>query len=335
MPHPIRLAVVGAGIFARDAHLPALLAQPDRFEIVALYSRTRANAEALAEKFALRADISTDLDALLARPDIDAVDLLLPIEALAPAVEQALRAGKHVISEKPIAPDVATGERLLGLYANYPQQVWMVAENWRYEQAFAAAAEIVQRGDLGTIYAADWALYIPVLPGNKYYHTDWRRSGTFPGGFLLDGGVHHVAVLRQTLGEIASVSAQVKQMRPDLPPADTLSAALEFERGLLGAYTVTYGAGASWANALHVVGERGALRVDRGLVELFLGGEPLPALTFDNSSVNHELTAFADAVQRGQAHRNTPEQALQDVAVVEAMLESAESGRRVQPKRFV
>ena len=83
---------------------------------------------------------------------------------------------------------------------------------------------------------------MPLKPGNKYYHTDWRRSGTFPGGFLLDGGVHHVAALRQVVGEIVSVSAEVRQVRADLPPADTLSAALEFESGVIGSYSVTYAA---------------------------------------------------------------------------------------------
>jgi predicted dehydrogenase len=136
MREPIRLALIGAGIFARDAHVPALrtMGDPlgDRFEIVAVYSRTRATAEALLPLLPGKPDICTDLTTLLRRSDIEAVDVLLPIEALPAAVDMALAAGKHVVSEKPLAPDVASGRRLLNIYANHPQQVWMVAENVRF-----------------------------------------------------------------------------------------------------------------------------------------------------------------------------------------------------------
>lgn len=334
MPDRIRIALAGAGIFARDAHVPALLALQDRFEIVAIYSRTRENAESLAAALPFQPEITTNLDDLMRRDDIHAIDLLLPIDLLAPSVDLALASGKHVVSEKPMAPDVATGERLLSIYSNHPKQVWMVAENWRYENAFRAAADFVASGALGAIYSVHWALSIPLVPGNKYYGTAWRRSGTFPGGFLMDGGVHHVAVLRQVLGEIVGVSAMVKQMRADLPPADTLSASLEFASGVIGSYTVTYTAGAPWNNALHLTAEHGSLRLDRGLIEVTLDGKAHPVTFSDNHSVNDELTAFADAVQHGTQHRNPPAEGLNDVAVVEAMLMSAQTGTRIAPRRF-
>jgi predicted dehydrogenase len=334
MPERIRIALIGAGTFARDAHVPALLTLQDRFEIAAVYSRTRATAEALIASMPVKPEITTNLDELMQRRDIDALDLLLPIDLLPSAVDLALASGKHVISEKPIAPDAATGERLLSIYQNHPAQVWMVAENWRCEDSFRAAAELVARGDLGAVFAAHWALSIPLVPGSKYYLTAWRRSGTFPGGFLLDGGVHHVAVLRQILGEITRVSAFVKQMRADLPPADTLSAALEFERGMIGSYTVTYTAGAPWVNALHIVGERGALRVDRDFLETTIDGAAQRVDFPEHKSVNVEFAAFADAIQHGTRHMNSPQTALNDVAVIEALLEAARTRAAVTPRRF-
>ena len=115
MADPIRLGLIGAGVFMRDDHVPALKALTDRFDGVAVYSRTRTSAEALQAHLPHPADIYTDLDQLLARPDIEAVDIVLPIENLPWAVEKALAAGKHIISEKPITPDVATGRRMLEL----------------------------------------------------------------------------------------------------------------------------------------------------------------------------------------------------------------------------
>ena len=326
----IRIALVGAGIFARETHLPALLRLADEFEVIAVYSRTRANAASLAESLPTAAVLYTDLDELLADPAIEAVDLVLPIQHQPAVIEKGLQAGKHVVSEKPMAADVATARRLLGLYRSGPasnRQVWMVAENWRYESAFARAAKLVAEGAIGKPITCSWSLHLPVNPANKYYHTEWRRSGEFPGGFLMDGGVHHAAALRLILGEVERVAATVRQVRPDLPPADTLAASLHFANGVIGSYLVTYAAPAPWSGALHVTGEAGSLRVDRGLIELAAGGEVQPIETTGREGVQGELSAFAAAVRTNAPHRNLPEEGLRDVAVVEAMLRSAASGR--------
>lgn len=328
MLHPIRIALIGAGIFAHNAHLPALLAMPDRFHIAAVYSRTEERARALVERIPYPADAMTDLAALLARNDVDAVDILLPIDQLPSAVDMALAAGKHVISEKPIAPDIATGRRLLRVHAHHPDQVWMVAENWRYEEAFQQAGMLVRSGAIGRPLALSWSLHIPMREGNKYYGTAWRRSGSFPGGFLLDGGVHHVAALRMVAGEIASVSAMTAQMHADLPPADTLSAALEFESGLIGHYAASYTAASPFPSYLTIVGERGAIQCDRGYLALRTDERDETRELGESRSVNRELLAFAEAIERGAPHLNTPASALQDVAVVEAMLRSSQEGRR-------
>jgi predicted dehydrogenase len=332
---PIRLGLIGAGIFARDAHLPSLKALADTFEIAAVYSRTQSTAESFARLLPKPPQVYTDLAAMLANPNIDAVNVLLPIEQLAGAVEQSLAAGKHVISEKPIAPDVETGRKLLTGYTGRTDQVWMVAENWRYEGAFLQASEVIQHGEIGQPLVFHWALHIPFMPEGKYYQTEWRRSGTFPGGLLMDGGVHHVAVIRLVLGEIASVSAEITQMRPDLPPADTLSAALRLDSGVIGHYTVNYTANAAFQTYLSVVGTKGSLRVSRDQVEVSVGHSTRSTDFGYSDGVRAELSAFAAAINDGAPHRNSPQAALQDVAVVEAILNSAASGSRVTPERFI
>jgi len=334
--NPIRLGLVGTGIFARDAYLPALQSLGTTFEITAVYSRHLENAEAITAKLTHAANAYDDLDALLDDDHVEAVALLLPIHVMPDAIEQALAAGKHVISEKPAAPDVATGRKLLDLYhQHHADQVWMVAENWRYDPALSHAVEMVRSQEVGAPLICHWPQYIDVSPDNKYYQTEWRRSGAFPGGFLLDGGVHHVAGLRLILGEIASVSAVTTQMRPDLPPADTLNAALEFDSGLTGTYSVTYAHGAPWPSALYVVCERGALRVQPGEVEITAEDGVCRVERANYVGVERELAAFATAIREGTSHDNTPEAGLQDVAVIEAMLRSAETGQRIAPERFV
>jgi predicted dehydrogenase len=325
---PIRLALLGAGIFARDAHLPSLRALSDRFTITAVYSRTAATAQSLADEIGPDVKIYTDLAALLLAPDIDAVDVVLPIPVMPPVVAQALASGKHVISEKPLAPDVATCRQLLAAYQQ-ARQVWMVAENWRYESAYVQAAELVKDGAIGRPITCQMALYLPMPPGSKYFNTPWRRTGEFAGGALVDGGVHHVSALRLVVGEIAAVTAMTAHVSTTFASADTLSATLHFANGVIGSYLVTYAAGAPWSGALHLVGEAGAMRVQRGEIELTRGKETTVIACPKFDGVQNEFAAFAAAITTGQPHSNTPEAGLLDVAVIEAMLRSAQSGALV------
>lgn len=333
---PVRLALIGAGVFARDAHLPSLLRRPDRFEIAAVYSRSAESAQALARAIPYPVAQFTDLDALLARPDIEAVDIVLPIPVMPTVIAQALAAGKHVLSEKPIAPTVAAGRALLAQSAHRSQPqsllpVWMVGENWRYEEAFRRAAQLVHERTIGAPVTCSWAIHSPMTPSSKYYHTAWRRDSSIPGGLLLDGGVHHAAILRLILGEIVEVRAVARQVSPDLHPLDTLSASLRFASGALGNYLVTYATAAPWPAALHIAGSSGALRVLRDRIELIRNGatETIACTGFDG--VEKELLAFAEAIRTGAPHLNPPEEALADLAVIEAMLIAASTGEAVNP----
>lgn len=327
---PVRLALVGAGIFARDAHVPSLLRLPESFELVAVYSRTEASATALAQAIPHPVKIYTDLTKLLADDEIEAVDIVLPIDVIPAVVTQALASGKHVLSEKPIAGDVATGRRMIEAYVHRDQQVWVVGENYRYEEAYLQAAALVQSGAIGRVVTCHLAHYAPILPSSKYYHSAWRRSGTFPGGYILDGGIHQVAILRMIIGEVAEVSAVLSQVLPDLPPADTISATLRFANGALGTYLASYAVGAPWPPHLHIVGDQGAIRVLRGEIELTKQGttQTLKYPAFDG--VQKELAAFAATIRTGEPHRNPPDEALCDLAIIEAMLQAAASGQKTE-----
>src|SRR5580692_255824 len=111
-----RVALVGCGWFATEAHIPALrrLDEDKRIEVVAVCSRSDASLARACKDFG-RTNLRqyTDIRALLADKDVDIVDLVLPISSMPEAIRAALEAGKHVISEKPCAPTVAAGLSLL------------------------------------------------------------------------------------------------------------------------------------------------------------------------------------------------------------------------------
>jgi predicted dehydrogenase len=330
---PIRLGLIGAGIFAKEVHIPTLAALRDRYELVAVCSRSRESAETAARLWPGAVDVFTDVDALLAEEDIEAVDILVPIDTMPRVIEKALNAGKHVISEKPVAPDVVTGRMLL---AAQKEQVWMVAENFRYEDALLQAAQVVQSGEIGKPLMFHWDLYIEMTPeANQYYHTAWRRTGTFPGGFLLDGGVHVAAGFRLILGEVAKVTAMTRQMRPDLPPADTLSSVLLFDSGVIGAWNITYAGGAPWPHVLHIAGDKGSVSVHLQGLEVTTKGGGHRNISVAGKAFESEFADFAAAIREAKPHRNTPEQAVQDLAILEALFKSAETDCSVAPERIV
>lgn len=329
----VRLGLIGAGIFAREAHMPSLNNLRHHFDLAAVYSRTQGSARARADQWqadgVTRPDVYTDIAPLLAREDIDAVDIVLPIELIPDAVERALVAGKHVISEKPIAPNSEIGQRLLAIHQNHAPQVWMVGENWRYESAYRLAAEMIQQGAIGEPITCHFSAHVEMSPSNKYWQTGWRRDWEYMGGWLLDFGVHHVAVLRAALGEIVGVQATAILAKPLLKTLDTLTATVQFESGAVGTYNITCAARSQWVPHLRVVGETGSLMAQSGKIELSAAGDTRVIECPARDGVAKELDAFARAILHGHSHLNTPLNGLRDVAVIEAMLASSESGERV------
>ena len=331
---PIRIAVIGAGLFVEDTHLPSLLALRDDFTVVAIASRRPESAARLAATMPCPVESTTDVDALLARPEIDAVDIAVPIAATAELVHKALSSGKHVISEKPVAASSQEARSLLALHRTKPGQVWLVAENWRLEPAFRAAAASMRAGAIGAPKIVQWTNYAGLMPDERYYTTTWRRSAENDSGFILDGGVHHVAVLRLVVGEIAEIRAEVALQRADLPPFDTVAATLRFENGAVGTYLTTYAYQAPFPSALHVVGDKGSLSVDtKRLVVHTPAGEAVRNFDSAHHGVQDGFAAFAGAIASGRVTDHDPEEAIRDVLVVEALMESARAATGVAPAK--
>lgn len=122
-------------------------------------------------------DAATDLDALLRRTDIDAVIIALPITVQPSIVRKCLAAGKHVLSEKPVAPDVASGIELISEYnATYKPKslVWRVAENFELEPGYHVAAKAIKDGKIGKVSSFNARVVGYVAKDSKYYKTPWR-----------------------------------------------------------------------------------------------------------------------------------------------------------------
>ncbi|WVQ81941.1 hypothetical protein IAT38_004068 [Cryptococcus sp. DSM 104549] len=216
---PINVALLGSGVFAQASYLPALLAlstspsPPLHFRTI--WSRSLGSAQTLHSKYTTLLPSSSSqpepliqhgddgLEAVLASSEIDAVLLVLPITKQPELVRRAWRAGKHVLSEKPLGKDV---EQARGLVQEYEREwkpkglIWRVAENYAHEPVLRFAGDLLANTpQLGPVLYWQLKFEAYVEDGSKYQATAWRTIPDYQGGFLLDGGVHWAALLRTVL----------------------------------------------------------------------------------------------------------------------------------------
>jgi predicted dehydrogenase len=203
MPKTLRCAVIGVGAIGVD-HLNSL-ALCRRAAPVALAELNPARAREAAKRFSI-ARCYTDYRELLAQPDIDAVTIAVPNHLHARMALDALRAGKHVLLEKPMtrhareaAPLVTAAEKL--------RRVLMVGMNFRFNSHTQLARQVIRDGGLGEIYHARcFYLRRAGIPRIGSWFTQKKLAG---GGCVLDIGVHMLDATLHLLGEFdaANVSA--------------------------------------------------------------------------------------------------------------------------------
>lgn len=172
----IGVAILGGGIFAREEHKPAIDAAKD-LTLKAIYSRSLKSAQSLeadsnVDLYSDDSGAGKSLDDLLARSDIKAVVIALPITNQPDYIRKTLLAGKHVLSEKPIAENMKDAVDLLNWYRTEiaPKGItWGVAENFRFLASFDKLVEA--RPSMGRLLTfrlrEQWS-----IDGGKYFETE-------------------------------------------------------------------------------------------------------------------------------------------------------------------
>ncbi|MFT7677310.1 MAG: putative dehydrogenase [Planctomycetota bacterium] len=146
---PARVGLLGCGSIA-ETHLRSY--QDAGVQVVALCSRDQNKARHYAERFCPQAEIAADPEQLFARSDLDAVDLTPHAAVRLPLIEQALAAGQHVLSQKPLATDLASA-RLLVACAERHGRLLAVNQNGRWAPHFAWMRQAVLAGHVGQVTA--------------------------------------------------------------------------------------------------------------------------------------------------------------------------------------
>lgn len=185
-----RAAVIGCGAISRE-HLTFLSTSGD-VELVAVCDLSPAIADYTAARFGARAAY-TDHSAMLAAERPEVVHVLTPPTSHARLIEDALRAGSHVLCEKPITPDTATLRELLAAAAA-TDRILMETQNLRFNDQFLAIEQLVRDGRLGTVVNVDVVLSIDITH-SKFADPNVPSGISDLGGGAIHDFLPHIAYL--------------------------------------------------------------------------------------------------------------------------------------------
>ncbi len=298
--YPIKLGIIGCGIAARDLHWPALKELKDKYEITMVCNHTEDKAKSFAEVTG-GVPYVMDYHELLKNPDIEAVDIALPIELNYLVSADSLAAGKHVITEKPLASSLSEGRKMVELAGKYPL-VTMVAEHFRYKEAFQRVKTVIEEGVIGDVMTVFWNSFDRVHPdNNKYARTKWRIHHKYPGGFPVDGGVHNIAALRDIFGEITGTGSFSKSFNPEIGEIDSLSFQFKTEKNISGVFNSFFSVNGFNENRLIILGTNGSLILDDEDLTVNNGSNIILKENFKHSlGFKEEFEDFYEAVRNGK-----------------------------------
>jgi predicted dehydrogenase/threonine dehydrogenase-like Zn-dependent dehydrogenase len=163
----IKVALVGAGAFAQGSHLPNLIRLRDTYELRSVMSRTGASAKAVADR-AEAAYATTDYNRILEDPDVDLVLIATRHDLHARLALEALRAGKHVFVEKPLALNEVELAEIAAFYANREGPLLMTGFNRRFSPAIVRARELL--AGRSSPFVADYRMNAGYIPLDHWVH---------------------------------------------------------------------------------------------------------------------------------------------------------------------
>jgi predicted dehydrogenase len=278
----IRIGLIGTGLMGR-AHangynrihnfFPDLEYEP---ELVAVCSRNEEKVKAFAEQWNF-ASYETDWKKLVARDDIDAVDVCTPNDSHAEISIAAAKAGKMILCEKPLARNMEEGQAMVDAVekAGVKTTIWY---NYRRIPAVTLAKQIIDSGKLGKIFhyrgnfLQDWTINAELPQGGEgLWRMDAGAAGSGVTGDLLahcidsamwmNGGITDVSAVTETF-----VKERMHQLTGKVEPVKIDDACLfhcHFENGSLGLFEATrYARGHKALKTFEINGENGSLRWD-------------------------------------------------------------------------
>ena len=303
----IRIGVIGCGSIAKNRHLPEYDFHPDAI-IAAVCDIVPERAEETAGKYGAAA--YTDFETMLKEADIDAVSVCTPNVLHAPMSIAALKAGKHVLCEKPMAVSAEEAESMIKA-AEASGRKLMIAHNQRFVPSHQKAREMIENGELGRIYSFRTSFG---HGGPEGWSADGADSWFFKKdqafiGAMGDLGVHKADLLRYLLGEEFTEAAAFIETtaKENADVDDTAAVILKTESKIVGTLAASWSYRAKEDNSTVLYGEKAILRLE---------DDP------EHSLIIHYTDGKTVKQQLGAIQTNETDGQLSDSGVISRFLES-------------
>ena len=274
MVAPVRFGIIGLGWVARDYMLPAIQAAGDRVRLAAVLSLRDADFEGLApstQRF-------KDLGRFLAADLVDAVYIATPNHLHREQVIACLRAGVHVLCEKPLAL-TQDAVREMQAAAIEHDRLLVTAYDQRHHPAHREMRSRIRQGQLGTITQAriDYACWLPAGWSEDNWRIDRAKAG---GGAIIDLAPHGLDLLEWLLGDpIVNVHCYQQRKVQDYSVDDGGVLSIRFQSGTLASHTVAYNRPETLPRrTLDIIGTKGLLTAVNTM-----GQDPGGTLTFTSA----------------------------------------------------
>jgi len=335
----IRFALVGCGRIA-DKHIEALEAHAERAELVAVCDTDPA---ALARAVArTRARGFGSLGELLAGSNADVIVLATPSGIHAAQTIQAAEAGRHVVTEKPMATRWHDGKAMVAACDRAGVALFVVKQN-RQNATVQLLRQAIAARRFGRIYLVSVNVFWS-RPQAYYDSAPWRGTWEYDGGAFMNQASHYVDLLDWLIGPVESVHAFTATLARHIEVEDTGVASVRWRSGALGSVSVTMLVHEkNFEGSLTVIGEKGTVRlggVAVNEIEHWQFAEPAPedagirAASYATTSVyGHGHPVYYDNViraLRGEAKAETDgREGLRSLELLVGMYLSARDGRTV------
>jgi UDP-N-acetyl-2-amino-2-deoxyglucuronate dehydrogenase len=335
----IRVALVGCGRIAQK-HFDAITSHRERLELVAVCDSDPAALGAATRSTGARGFAS--LTELLAASDADVVVLCTPSGLHSAETLEIAAAGRHVITEKPMATRWQDGKRMVEACDAAGVQLFVVKQN-RRNATLQLLKRAVEQKRFGRIYMVSLNVFWS-RPQEYYNGAKWRGTWEFDGGALMNQASHYVDLIDWLIGPVESVQAYTATLARDIQVEDSAVVGIRWRSGALGSMCVTMLTyPQNFEGSITVLGEKGTVRIGGVAVneiQHWQFAEPseddasVKEASYRTSSVygfGHPL--YYDNVihtLRGEAEAETDgREGLRSLEVLIASYLSARDGRRV------
>jgi len=251
-----RVALVGCGRIAKS-HFDAI-ERVDGLDLVAVADVVQARAEAAGAANGVPAFAS--LAEMMAAVDCDIVTVATPSGLHPVHGIEAARAGKHVVSEKPMAISLAGADSLIDACSEAGVRLFVVKQN-RLNPAIQLVKRAVEKGRFGRIHSANctvrWA-----RPQDYYDQAPWRGTWAMDGGAFMNQASHYVDLIQWLAGPVGSVAAMTATQERKIEAEDSGAAVLRFQNGAIGVLDVTMLTyPRNLEGSLTILGNRGSVKI--------------------------------------------------------------------------